>query len=237
MKYLIGNWKSNFTADETTRWIDVAKKTFPSIPDKLTVVLCPSFQHLLLFKLNFPNLILGSQTISPFPNGAYTGAVSASSLKNIIEYCIVGHSERRTYFKESNSDVSNQITQLVDNDITPIIAVDSENWFSQLSILGEQEISKSIIMYEPPDAISLPVGPIGQGSAAPINEVVLVIEKIKAEFQAKAVIYGGSVKSHNIAEYLSHPEIDGVLPGSASLNPEEWIAMIKLATQSIINGH
>ena len=229
MKYLIGNWKSNFNSKEAKDWIDAVKPHFVN-PDNIKVVLCPGFIHLPFFQTNFPELTLGCQYISPFPNGAYTGQVSSSMIKDLISYCIVGHSERRRYFKESNQDIFNQIDQALDSQITPIIAVDRDNWHSQLSIISQDKLEKSILMYEPPEAISTQVGPIGEGQAAPIDEVVEKIKEIKNEFSSKAIIYGGSVKSHNIEDFLSRSEIDGVLPGSASLNPEEWLKMIDLAS-------
>jgi triosephosphate isomerase len=237
MKYIIGNWKSNFTIEEAHRWIDVVKPKLPPASDDVTIVLCPSYIHLLLFKLNFPSQILGMQTSSPFPNGTYTGAVSAPMVKGLADFCIVGHSERRTYFKESHQDIVNQITELVSEQITPIIAVDKANWFSQLSLIDRDMLAQSLVMYEPPEAISKAVGPIGVGSAAPIAEVVSSITEIKAEFKCKAVIYGGSVKSSNIVEFLEHPIIDGVLPGSASLDPDEWLNMINLAIATVSTKH
>lgn len=236
MKYLIGNWKSNFTVSEAHQWIDVVKpKLSPSL-DNLSVVLCPSYIHLLLFKLNFPNQVLGMQTCSPFPNGTYTGAVSAPMVKGLVDYAIVGHSERRTYFKESHQDVVNQVAELVGEQITPIIAVDKTNWFGQLSLIDNEVLSQSIVMYEPPEAISKVVGSTGVGSAAPITEVINAITEIKTEFKCKACIYGGSVKSSNIVDFLEHPQIDGVLPGSASLDPNEWLKMIELATAVVASS-
>lgn len=228
MKYLIGNWKSNFSLSEAKDWIEATKPHY-LIPENLKVILCPSFIHLPLFKTQFPELSLGSQYISSFPNGAYTGQISSSMMSNLVDYCIVGHSERRTYFKESNQDVSNQIDQALENKITPIIAVDKENWHSQLSTLSQDKLEKSIIMYEPPEAISKQENLVGKGQAAPIDEVVEKIKEIKKEFSPKATIYGGSITSQNIVDFISHPQIDGVLPGSASLHPEEWLKMIDLA--------
>lgn len=237
MKYLIGNWKSNYTIEEAQHWIEAVKKTLPDTHPDLTTVICPGFHHLLLFKLNLPGQTLGAQTISAFPPGTYTGQIAATNLRKLVEYVIVGHSERRTWAKESNSDVANQVTQALDNHITPIIAVDNDNWFSQLSILSSEELTASLIMYEPPEAISRPDGGVGSGEAAPKVEVVKAITAIKQEFSAKGFIYGGSVKSHNLSEFLSDPNIDGVLPGSASLKADEWVKMVLLANQVLVTGH
>lgn len=229
MKYLIGNWKSNFSLSEAKDWIEATKPHYLT-PDNIKVILCPGFIHLPLFKSEFPEHALGSQYISSFPSGAYTGQINSSMISDLVSYCIVGHSERRTYFKESNQDISNQIDQALDSQITPIIAVDKENWHSQLSIIGQENIEKSIVMYEPPEAISKQENLIGKGQAAPIDEVVEKIKEIKKDFSPKATIYGGSITSQNIEDFISNPQIDGVLPGSASLSPEEWLKMIDLAS-------
>ncbi|MFC1653409.1 triose-phosphate isomerase [Patescibacteria group bacterium] len=231
MKYVIGNWKSNLNITETKNWIKTVKKSLSENSENLKIILCPGYTHLPIFKSDLKDLALGAQTISSFPDGAYTGQVSARTLKDYIEYVIVGHSERRTYLKETDNTINNQVTQAIESSITPIIAVDKKNWHSQLSIINSQQLSQSLVMYEPPEAISQQVGPVGKGSAAPIKEVVEMIKKIKSEFSFKASIYGGSIKSDNIKEFLSQEEIDGVLPGSASINPDEWVKMITIAAK------
>ena len=89
-------------------------------------------------------------------------------------------------------------------------------------------------MYEPPEAISQQVGPIGEGNAAPLAEVKQMIAQIKSETKAPIVIYGGSIKANNIKDFLEEEMIDGVLPGSASLNPDEWLKMVALANQIVV---
>jgi triosephosphate isomerase (TIM) len=233
MKYLIGNWKANKTINEAQSWIEAVKKESPATSDQLTVVLCPSFIHLVLFKNEYPGLILGSQDLSPYADGAYTGQITARMLSGLVEYAILGHSERRRYFEETTTRTAQKAREALDNNITPIVAVDQDNWRRQKNELGEKMTAKSILMYEPPEAISRQIGPIGKGDAASIDEVKEMLTKIKEESAAVSVIYGGSVKSQNIANFLEEPVIDGVLPGSASLNAQEWVKMIKIANQSL----
>jgi triosephosphate isomerase len=235
MKYLIGNWKANKTIEEAQSWIAEVKKEKIAIHKNLEVILCPSYIHLALFKKKLPDLTLGCQDLSPYGDGAYTGQVTARMLKNLVNYVILGHSERRRYFQESTTRVTQKAVQALDNNITPIIAVDSNNWRRQIRELDKPLVQKSILMYEPPEAISEQIGPIGKGEAAPLNEVKEMIGKIKKEGEAKTIIYGGSVKSHNISSFLKESVIDGVLPGSASLNAEEWIRMMKIANQTLTN--
>ena len=232
-KYIIGNWKANKTVKEAKDWITQTKNQNLKTSDSLTVVLCPSHLHILLFKKEYPSLTLGCQNLSPYGDGAYTGQTTARMLADFVKYAILGHSERRRYFQESSQQVANKATQALDFKITPIIAVDSQNWRRQVNVLGSKATQQSILMYEPPEAISQQIGPIGKGEAAPLEKVKETISLIKSETKAQAVIYGGSVKSHNIQEFIKQPEIDGVLPGSASLNPQEWIKMLRQASQVV----
>ena len=232
MKYIIGNWKANKTIDEASAWIEQVKREMPAFSESLQVVLCPSDIHLSLFKKEWPGLTLGAQDCSPYGDGAYTGQVTARMLAPLVDYVILGHSERRRYFHEDESMVIKKAIQAWDNGITPIIAVDAQNFRKQLVALETNHRKESIVMYEPPEAISEQIGPIGKGKAAPLKEVRKVIERIKTEYDVSRVLYGGSVKSDNLATFLNEPIIDGVLPGSASLNAQEWIKMMRIGNEA-----
>jgi triosephosphate isomerase len=229
MKYLIGNWKSNYTLSEARDWIDEVKRSWPGKTLGLKVVVCPAYIHLPMFKREFAEVDLGSQDISPFPDGAYTGEVSGRMIKSLVDYVILGHSERRKYFGVTDQMVARQVEQALAENITPVVAVDKAGWGKQLSQFDARQLSKTIVMYEPPEAISKPIGPIGEGEAASLDEVYERVSIIRGEFKIKAVIYGGSVKADNIADYLKIEGVDGVLPGSASLNAKEWIKMVEAA--------
>jgi triosephosphate isomerase len=229
MKYLVANWKSNKTIQEAVTWINTVKKAKLSIPSSFKIIICPSYLHLHLFINQLPRFTLGVQTLSPYPDGAYTGAISARMLPSQVKFAILGHSERRQYFADTNTTVAQQARLALENNLTPIIAVDKNNWRSQLNHFPASQLKKIIIMYEPPEAISLQVGPIGQGKPAPLKDFIKMTQTIKKEFPSRAVLYGGSVKANNINEFICQKEIDGVVPGSASLNPQEFINMVKVA--------
>lgn len=163
MKYLIANWKSNFTPQEATHWIQTVSKNQTTHHPKLKTVICPAHIHLSLFKSKMPSQALGAQTISPYPDGTYTGATSARMLQKLVQFAILGHSERRQYFHETNQIVANQTIQALENKITPIISIREKNWRGQLAHFNPDQIKKIILMYEPPDAIS---DSSGQGEAA-----------------------------------------------------------------------
>lgn len=236
MKYIVANWKANKTIKNVKEWLNEIRKTKIKVPKKVKVILCPSFLHLIIIKkeleahpLSF-NLELGAQNFSPYSAGTYTGEIAACMLSDLVEYVILGHSERRRYFKETDKEIKMKVIQALKHHIIPIVAFSKLNQV-RLSVQGlkQEERKKVIFMYEPLKAISRQIGPIGVGRAAPLDQVVQMTKKIKKLFPKNKVLYGGSVKSHNIALYMTQPEIDGVVPGTASLNAREFIKLIKNA--------
>lgn len=209
------NNKCNFNLDE---YLDYQNK-LKSFNFKNDIVLCPSSIYLSNFELE--NVFLGSQNVSPFNDGAYTGEVSARQLKSLnVKYCLVGHSERRVYFKENNEIMKNKIEQLLENEIIPIYCVgeleknsDNNELDKELKILKEiHNNEKIIIAYEP-------LWAIGTGIQPNINELEKIIKLIKEKFPNNKVLYGGSVNEDSIVN-LKSELIDGYLLGGVSLHPD-----------------
>jgi triosephosphate isomerase (TIM) len=235
MKYLIANWKSHKTLSEAKAWANtiILSPLYHEFQNgkhgQLQVVLCPAFPHFQQLQQLLPNLSLGAQTLSPFSDGSYTGAVSARQINQQVQFAILGHVERRKYFQETDQVVAQQAIQALDNEITPIVAVDKSNWSSQLSQFDKDQLKPMLVMYEPSEAISTTNG----GRPADLQEVKEAIRLIKADYPVMGVLYGGSVNSQNIAQYIGEADIDGVVPGAASLEAEEFLAMIQ-AAQSVL---
>lgn len=209
------NNKCNFNLDE---YLDYQNK-LKNLNFKNDIVLCPSSIYLSNFELE--NIFLGSQNVSPFNDGAYTGEVSARQLKSLnVKYCLVGHSERRVYFKENNEILKNKIEQLLENEIIPIYCVgeleknsDNNELDKELKILEEiHNNEKIIIAYEP-------LWAIGTGIQPNINELEKIIKLIKEKFPNNKVLYGGSVNEDSIVN-LKSELIDGYLLGGVSLHPD-----------------
>lgn len=174
---------------------------------------------------------LGSQDVSQFNNGAYTGEITAQMLSEMgMKYCLVGHSERRQCMKEDNEIIAKKIERLIESKITPVLCVGegarerkNKIWKdvlqSQLSIFKKE----CIIAYEP-------VWAIGTGVTPTNEEIDEVINWIKQSYNDSSslplVLYGGSVSSKNIAE-ISRTKADGVLVGGASLKAEEVLEISK----------
>lgn len=222
-KYVIANWKSNKTATEVKEWMREFKPVFKQLTLSVQVVLCPSFVHLSLVHDLLPDLLLGTQTISPYPMGAYTGAVAASMIKEYAQYVILGHVERRQFFNETDQMVTNQALQTLDCGLTPILAVNDLNWSNQLSQLSNEQLQYCLVMYEPPESISTN----GQGHPADLERIKSTVKLITQSYRVKGVLYGGSVSAANIQTYLADPSIDGVVPGNASLVVSDFIQLLK----------
>ena len=212
MKYLVANWKTNFNSAQVQEWCEqfLARSNNP----ELEIVICPSLIHVQLVAELLAGVALGTQTLSSYPNGAYTGAVSALQASEWARYAILGHSERRRYFHETDQVVAQQVIQALDNNLTPIVAVDDKNWSSQLSQFEPAQIAKLLVMYEPPEAISSS----GGGGAADIERVKKAAQLIKSEYKVRGCLYGGSVDEKNVAQYFGAAELDGAVVGNASLD-------------------
>lgn len=222
--WVIANWKSNKTIAEALDWIS---KVGPNIPKQanLKVVVCPTFNCLSEVKKaimvgNFP-LMVGSQDLSTFGVGAYTGEEAASLLKELVNLSILGHSERRKNFSETDEMISKKVEQALVNNIIPLVCVQSE----------ETPVPKDcrIIAYEPIWAISTGLtNTPGVGRADTPEDANKVASFFKQKYGSKLeVIYGGSVRSDNVKGFVTQEDINGVLVGNAALDAEEFIRIIQ----------
>ncbi len=212
MKKLLiaGNWKSNKTAGEAIEWLgnfklETQAQVILFIPFTL---LFPLKQEIL--RLQIP-IQLGAQDISPFPDGAYTGEVSARQIKELADWVIIGHSERRKYFRETDEVLAQKVGQAKSAGLHIVYCVPDQ----------ETAIPPGV------DAVAYePVWAIGTGKSDTPDNASQVTRMIKAKSNISAVIYGGSVTPDNVASFVSQEAIDGVLPGGASLDPEKFANLI-----------
>lgn len=221
--WIIANWKSNKNIAEALDWVS---KVGPKLPkkDNLKVVACPTFSALSEVKKaitvgNFP-LMVGSQDLSPFGLGAYTGEEPAAILNQLVALSILGHSERRKNFAENDEMVLNKVKQALDNNITPLLCVQDET-----TPVPE---NCSLIAYEPIWAISTGLtNTPGVGRADTPEDANKVAEALKKKYgEELEVIYGGSVDSMNIKGFINQDSISGVLVGNASLDAEEFVKIV-----------
>lgn len=217
--WIIANWKSNKNIAEALEWVSVVG---PKIPKKaeLNVVVCPPFSDLAELKKavqigGFP-IMIGSQDLSPFEIGAYTGEEPAAILNQFVELAILGHSERRQNFGETDQLVAAKTAQALANGIIPLVCVQGR----------ETPIPEGakLVAYEP-------VFAIGTGTPDTPENAQNVAQELKSKNPQLAVLYGGSVNSTNLKSFLAQPDISGVLIGKASLDAIEFGKIIGTAVQ------
>jgi triosephosphate isomerase len=214
--YLVGNWKSNKTLQEADDFFKII--SLPTLPDNTHVVICPPFPYLRSLE---GSIELGVQDISPYPFGAYTGAITGEMVKPYARYVIVGHSERRKYFHETNQEVGNKARMAIANGLIPIVCIDEPYLDTQLTYFTHEELEKMIVAYEP-------LAAIGSGIPDTPEHAQLIAETINT-FAPVPVLYGGSVTSDTVKQYVDMPNISGVLVGGASLKTESWSALVRAA--------
>lgn len=238
-KFIVANWKSNFQKKDIKNWLNIVGPESKNCPAFLDIVVAPSFIHLEYIKQeitkNNYSLKLCGQNVSPYLDGAFTGEVSAKQLYEYVNFVIIGHSERRKHFRENNELITQKVLRTLDYNLIPIVCISDTDFENQLSTvinnLDNKQSQKVIFMYEPPSAISIQVGPIGQGKASSLDEVTRMALEINKKAPGSLVFYGGSIKADNITQFLKQSEIAGVVIGSASLNPAEFVKIIRYASQ------
>ncbi len=214
--WIIANWKSNKTVAEALEWL---AQVGPQLPrdENLKVVVCPTFSSLSEVKKaiqvgNF-KVMVGSQDLSPFGQGAYTGEESALLLKDLVNLSIIGHSERRQNFSETDEAVSKKVEQALNSNITPLVCVQGAD-------TPVPEGCK-LVAYEPVFAI----GTGNPDTPENANETAKILkEKYGVDLK---ILYGGSVTSENIKAFLNQENLSGALIGKASLDAEEFAKIVK----------
>lgn len=249
-RLVAGNWKMNLTVDEAFKLVDHLDKNISASP-KVDVVLCPSMVALepMSQKLKPMKFQLGAQNVYFQDSGSFTGEVSAAQVAGLADYVIVGHSERRMHFGETNDIIARKVSAIVRNKMTPILCV-GENLFERqdnetaqvlrdqltadLVMLTTREVANLVIAYEP-------VWAIGTGEIAKPEQVSKAIKVIRSTLEGLygqavtnevRVLYGGSVVADYVADYLKIKDLDGFLVGGASRNPYEFAAIVKLTQGS-----
>jgi len=235
-KIIAGNWKMYKTQPEVLKFLHEFRPHMEDTPEDREVVLCVPFTALTTMSqgLHGSRVQLGAQNVHWEECGAYTGEISAPMLTEIgVRYVIVGHSERRQYFGESDETVNLRLKAAQAAGLIPILCVGETKQqrdtgetesviFNQIEKdLLDVDQSRLVIAYEP-------IWAIGTGDTCDASEANRVIELIRKQLDNSEVPiqYGGSVKPSNIDEIMATPEIDGVLVGGASLTPESFARIV-----------
>ena len=240
---IAGNWKMNTTVSEATELVKAMRAGLDQIAnsDKL---ICPPFISLAAVSelIKGSSIKLGAQNIYFEEKGAYTGEISPLMLAELCEFVIIGHSERRQYFNETDEVVNKKIQAALKAGLKPILCIgerleENEAGRAKEVITGQLKSSLAGIDYHGDLSIAYePIWAIGTGKAATgkqANETVGLIRHNVAQLynkeaaQAVRILYGGSVTADNIAEFMEQSEIDGALVGGASLKAEQFVSIVK----------
>ncbi len=217
--FIVANWKSHKTTKEIEDWFEKFHSGIKSIElmDK-SIIICPpqtllskTKQLIEKYQLTYS---IGSQNVSPFDEGAYTGEISAKQIKEFANYTIIGHSERRTYFHEDYEMLSKKVSQAKACGVTPIFCIQGKSTTLPSGI--------EIVAFEPVDAI-------GTGNPDTPEDAERVAGEVKVSHNTPYILYGGSVTGDNVHSFTEQPSINGVLVGSASLDPQEFLEIISNA--------
>jgi len=242
-----GNWKLNNTIAASKLLMEDIINGIENMANDCEVVVCPPFTAIktVADMTNDTDISVGGQDLYWQTSGAFTGEVSCEMLKEAgCTYVIIGHSERRTLFNETNDDVANKVEAAINGGLLPIVCVGetldqrqskqteahiTEQVKAAFSKVNEADASKVVIAYEP-------IWAIGTGMAASAedaNEVATLIRTVISEMFSKDIAetvrvqYGGSVKASNMAQFAAQPGIDGALVGGASLKGAEFLNIVK----------
>ena len=237
-----GNWKMNTTVTEAEELVYDILDMLDRIK-RVEKVLCPPFVSLAAINmmLQGSSIKLGAQNMHFEIKGAYTGEISSLMLRELCEFVILGHSERRWYFGETGEMVNKKVKSALTQGLKPILCVGErleENETGRTEEVVREQVTTALngIKLTPNLVVAYePVWAIGTGKAASSKQAAATIKLIRsilAELWGKdiaqdlRILYGGSVTSNNIAEFISQPEIDGALVGGASLKAEDFLSIV-----------
>ncbi|MBR2659526.1 triose-phosphate isomerase [Candidatus Saccharibacteria bacterium] len=251
--FVVGNWKMNFTTGEASIYLHKIQRKFKPTRG-LEVVVAPSTVALQPLSLQLEKqkskIKLATQNIATTDYGPYTGETSANQLRGIVKYAIIGHSERRYLYNETDKIIKQKVSSALRSNITPIICIGEtaserdyhetadiirDQLLSALSDVAREDLKKVIIAYEPVWAISTSSK---NAKLATPDDIAPVIDLIRRELKILAgadlaqeipILYGGSVSPDNAGAYLTIPGINGLLIGNSSLILSQFLDIIEIA--------
>lgn len=244
---IAGNWKMYKHRDEALEFIYQVNDKLPDSEKVETVICSPAAYLRDLIKRQGDDLRIGAQNMHYLDEGAYTGEVSARMLKNIgVSYVIVGHSERRAYFNETDETVNLKTKKAIEYNLVPIVCVGEELAVREAGTTEEVVAKQVIAAFKDIDATEVlntviayePIWAIGTGKTATKDQANETIKAIRAVIKDLynddvankiRILYGGSVNANNIEELLATSDIDGALVGGASLQPDSFLKLADAA--------
>ena len=248
---IAGNWKMNLLASDVITYADELRSSVQGFYKWCDVVICPPFTSLpaALHAFDDSRIAIGAQNMSLHESGAHTGEVSGSQLEDIgVQYVIIGHSERRGYYGETDDSVNKKVHAALAKTLKPIICVGESLDQREIGVTAdlvamqvksalfgvkEASLGSVVIAYEPIWAIGTGRNATPEDAQVVCKEIRSVIRSLYSAKAARAIsiLYGGSMNEKNAYDLLAQPDIDGGLIGGASLNPKSFASIIESANQ------
>lgn len=244
IRLVAGNWKMHGSRATISALLDALLAALPGVQGNAECAVCPPFPYLEVVagRLKGSRLALGAQNVSEHPQGAYTGEVSAAMLAEMgCRYTLVGHSERRALYRETDAQVAAKFSAAQSAGLVPILCVGEtleerdagrteEVVARQLDAVlgksGAEALARAVVAYEP-------VWAIGTGRNATPEQAQAVHAFLRARMRPETrILYGGSVKAANAAALFGMPDVDGGLIGGASLVAQEFLAIVQAAASA-----
>lgn len=246
--FVAGNWKMNKTVEQASVLVQELLPGLQAVPE-VERVICPPCTSLMILsaQLTGTGVGLGAQNLHWEAAGAYTGEISPQMVREFCEYVIIGHSERRAYFKETDETVNKKLKAALALGLIPIVCVGetiaeyesgkTKEVVTRQVLEGFKDVdsglaSMIVVAYEPVWAIGTGKAATGEGANAVLRDFIRpALAQVFGSSLAQnlRILYGGSVTSANAAEFFGQTEIDGALVGGASLKPEEFIKIVQAA--------
>ncbi|MGM0546131.1 MAG: triose-phosphate isomerase [Bacteroidota bacterium] len=249
---IAGNWKMNCGPKDTSTLLQGIKNKTNGAPDNVDGLVCPPMISLTTASVelhDIPGVALGAQNVHFEDNGAFTGEVSTAMLNEVnCEYVILGHSERRQYFGETDKTVNAKVNKSVNDGLKPVICVGEsldQRKAGEHKLRVKKQVQAALIGIAEEDAANVviayePIWAIGTGETATpdqAQEMHKMIREVLAELYSEdnaesiRILYGGSMKPHNAEELLAQPDVDGGLIGGASLKADSFTEIMNIAAE------
>ncbi|MBI4220114.1 MAG: triose-phosphate isomerase [Chloroflexi bacterium] len=245
---IAGNWKMNTTVDEA---VELARRVRDGLKGMVVAerIVCPPFVSLAAVakEVGGSGIRVGAQNVSQHASGAYTGEVSVAMIRATCSHVIVGHSERRQFYCETDEMVAAKATAAIGGGLHPIVCIGESRDIREAGnavphVVGQ--LKSSLKDVSPPESLIVayePVWAIGTGMAATpevAQEMCAAVRGALAEIYTRAaadrtpILYGGSVNAGNVASFIGQPDVDGALVGGASLKPDDFIRIAETIVQT-----
>lgn len=220
-KIVLANWKANFSPARATLWCDEFSAVYQPVVGIEVVIAVPFLcMQEVARKLNeLEGVSFAAQSVSPYPQGSYSGSTPAAWLRGLAKYALLGHRERRDYFHETAQDVAKQVYESLAEELVPIVCVDQSNINAQTAVFDTQDLLKIKWAYTPKDAEQLE-------RAHGKESIETAVSSIAKKVGYQSVLYGGGVKSGNGRQILELSGVQGIMLGRGCLDAPAFAKML-----------